>query len=295
MTRPPGWQRFLARLRRLPLRLRRALRGGTEGLHPSRQKGYGLTFVENRPYVPGDDPRTINWPLTARTGEPIVKCFESSRELILWLVVDPSPSMFLGDPVSPIRWALEICGAAQATTSAGKDRLGLLVPGDDRSLPLRIVPRRGRVPGLHLLEALAGLGPAIPTAASWQQALGHWGDHGRGHRLWILSNGAGLQGLADLVKPIAARHRVVWFRPEQPHLRHMHHMTEGGPPASGARSDPTHAWDPLRLPHSMPGQSPDMESDWPDPGFPGTVERVTWNILEDPVTRLGIWMRGRGA
>ena len=97
--------RFLARLRRLPLRLRRVLTGGTEGLHPSKLKGSGLTFVENRPYVPGDDPRTINWPLTARTGEPIVKRFESSRELILWLVVDPSPSMFLGDPVSPMRWA----------------------------------------------------------------------------------------------------------------------------------------------------------------------------------------------
>jgi uncharacterized protein (DUF58 family) len=233
MTRPPGWQTFLARLRRLPLRLRKVLRGGTEGLHPSKLRGAGLSFVENRPYVPGDDPRAINWPLTARTGEPIVKRFEASRELILWLVVDPSPSMFLGDPVSPIRWALEICGAAQAATSAGKDRLGLLVPGDERSLPLRIAPRRGRVPGLHLLEALAGLGPAIP------------------------SNGAGLQGLAELIKPIAARHQVVWFRPELPHLKHL--------------------------------------PNWPDPGFPATVERHTWNIMEDPVTRLGIWMKGTGA
>ena len=93
--------RFLARLRRLPLRLRGRLGGGTEGLHPSKVKGTGLTFVENRPYVPGDDPRFINWPLTARTGEPIMKRFESSRDLVLWLVVDPSPSMFLGDPVSP--------------------------------------------------------------------------------------------------------------------------------------------------------------------------------------------------
>jgi uncharacterized protein (DUF58 family) len=165
--------------------------------------------------------------------------------------------MFLGDPVSPIRWALEICGAAQATAAAGKDRLGLLVPGDDRAQPLRIAPRRGRVPGLHLLEALACLGPAIPTPASWQQALGRWGDRGRGHRLWILSNGAGLQGLAELVRPIAARHRVVWFQPEQPQLKHM--------------------------------------ANWPDPGFPPTVERQTWNIMEDPVTRLGLWLKGGGA
>jgi uncharacterized protein (DUF58 family) len=254
---PKGWKRFLSRLRRLPLRLRRVLGGGTEGLHPSKIKGAGLTFVENRPYVPGDDPRAINWPLTARTGEPILKTFQSSRELIVWLVVDPSPSMFLGDPVSPIRWALEICGAAQATAAAGKDRIGLLVPGDDRTPPLRIVPRRGRVAGLHLLEALAARGPALPTPASWQAALGHWGEHGRGHRLWILSNGGGLQGLAPLIKPIAARHRVVWFRPDQPQERHL--------------------------------------PNWPDPGFGPQVERQHWSIMEDPVTRMGIWLKAGGA
>ena len=256
MVQPPAWKFFLSRLRRLPLRLRRVLRGGTEGLHSSKLKGAGLTFVENRPYVPGDDPRAINWPLTARTGEPVIKCFESSRELILWLVVDPSPSMFLGDPVSPLRWAIEICGAAQATTSAGKDRLGLLVPGDDHTPPLRIAPKRGRVPGLQLLEALARRGPAIPSPAAWQQALGHWGERGRGHRLWILSNGAGLQGLAPLLKPIAARHSVVWFRPELPHLKDT--------------------------------------PNWPDPGFPPTVERQTWNILLDPITQLAIWLKGAG-
>jgi len=131
------------------------------------------------------------------------------------------------------------------------------VPGDERTLPLRIAPRRGRVPGLHLLEALAGLGPARPTPASWKQALGHWSEHGRGHRLWILSNGEGLGGLAELIKPIAARQRVVWFRPEQPQLK--------------------------KVPN------------WPDPAFPATVERQTWNLMEDPVTRLGIWLKASGA
>ena len=208
MTQPPGWKRYLARLRRLPLRLRRVLRGGTEGLHPSRIKGAGLTFVENRPYVPGDDPRAINWPLTARTGEPIVKIFQSSRELIVWLVVDPSPSMFLGDPVTPIRWALELCGAAFATLQASGDRLGLVVPGDGRTPALRLAPKRGRIHGLRLLELLAERGPCIPTEAAWREALGHWGQHGKGHRLWILSNGAGLSGLAPIIKPLAVRHRA---------------------------------------------------------------------------------------
>jgi uncharacterized protein (DUF58 family) len=245
---------YLARLRRLPLRLRRVLPGGTEGIHPSKVKGSGLTFVENRPYVPGDDPRTINWPLTARVGEPIIKRFEASRELILWLVVDPSPSMFLGDPVSPLRWALELAGAAMATLGAGKDRLGLLVPG---SPALRLAPKAGKVAGLHLLEALAERGPFLPTPEAWQEAFAPWRAHGRGHRIWILSNGAGLAGLAPILKPIAVRHRVVWFRPEHPGLR--------------------------------------RQPNWPDPALPAGVERQAWNILEDPVTKLGIWLKGGGA
>ena len=89
-----------------------------------------------------------------------------------------------------------------------------------------------------------------------QQGHRHAGEHGRGHRLWLLSNGAGLQGLAPLIRPIAARHRVVWFRPEQPRYRHL--------------------------------------PNWPDPGFPPLVERQDWNIMEDPVTRLGIWLKGGG-
>lgn len=249
--------RFLARLRRLPLRLRRRLGGGTEGQHPSTFKGAGLTFVENRPYVPGDDPRFINWPLTARTGEPIMKRFEASRDLVLWLVVDPSPSMFLGDPVSPLRWALELCGAAFATLQATGDRLGLIVPGDGRLPALRLAPKRGRVHGLRLLETLAGRGPAIPTEAAWREALGHWGEHGKGHRLWLFSNGAGLGGLAPLLKPLAARHRVVWFKPLEP-----------------------------------PGRG---SEDWPDPGFAPTIERQSWALAEDPIQKLSAWLRAGGA
>jgi uncharacterized protein (DUF58 family) len=187
-------------------------------------------------------------------GEPIIKRFESSRELILWLVVDPSPSMFLGDPVSPMRWAMEVAGAAMATMGAGKDRLGLLVPGGPGAAAVRLEPKRGRVAGLHLLEALADCGPSLPTAESWQEAFGRWTGQGKGHRIWILSNGAGLGGLAPTLKPIALRHRVVWFRPEHPALR--------------------------------------RQPNWPDPALGPAVDRETWNILEDPVVRMGAWLKG---
>jgi len=250
MPLPP---RFHARLRKLPLKLRRALSGGTEGLHISRQKGAGLSFIENRPYVPGDDPRAINWPLTARFGELVIKRFEVSRELLLWLLIDPSPSMFLGDPATPLRWAIELAAAATATLMAGKDRMGLIIPGDKNSPAIRLAPKRGQIACLRILESIADLTPRMPTPQDWRDSLGRWTDGGRGHRLWLLSNGDGISGLGPLLKPIAARHRVVWFYPAD----------------SGKNGRP-----PL-----------------PDNDMPTNMEVQSWNVTDDPVKRLAQWLK----
>ena len=51
-------------------------------------KGTGMEFREVREYVPGDDVRTIDWNVTARTGDPFVKIFEEERELTVVLCVD---------------------------------------------------------------------------------------------------------------------------------------------------------------------------------------------------------------
>jgi len=107
-----------------------------------------------------------------------------------------------------------------------------------------------------MLERLAERGPCIPTPEDWNEALGHWCEHGRGHRLWLFSNGSGLQGLGPLLKPLAVRHRIVWFRPHR---------------ASRRRED------------------------WPDPKFSPKVECQFWDIRLDPVAKLGAWLKGGGA
>ena len=226
--------------------------GGTEGLHISKQRGAGLGFVENKPYVPGDDPRAINWPLTARCGELVVKRFEASRELILWILIDPSPSMFLGDPVTPLRWAIELAAAATATLMAGEDRMGLIIPGSKDAPAIRLAPKRGQSACLRILESIADLTPRAPNAQEWRDSLGRWTDSGRGHRLWLLSNGDGIAGLGPLLKPITARHRVVWFYPSDIKKQQM-----------------------LLSDNEMPAN----------------LEVQTWNMNDDPVKRLGQWLK----
>ena len=55
-------------------------------------KGRGMEFDEVRPYLPGDEIRTIDWNVTARMGQPFVKRYVESRELTVMIVVDASAS-----------------------------------------------------------------------------------------------------------------------------------------------------------------------------------------------------------
>ncbi|MFM8979050.1 MAG: DUF58 domain-containing protein [Planctomycetia bacterium] len=82
-----------ALLARLSLRPRRRLQGLAAGALRSGRLGQGLLFAEHRPYVPGDDPRYVDWHAAARLGEPLVKLFEREDDLELVLLVDRSPSM----------------------------------------------------------------------------------------------------------------------------------------------------------------------------------------------------------
>ena len=66
------------------------------GQYQSAFKGSGMEFAEVRQYLPGDDVRSIDWNVTARTGIPHVKRFVEERELTVMLLVDVSASTYFG-------------------------------------------------------------------------------------------------------------------------------------------------------------------------------------------------------
>lgn len=88
--------RVVARARRVELAARRLLEGRLPGRHRSLFRGHGVELAEIRPYQPGDDFRSIDWNVTARTGRPHVKQVEEERELPLLLAVDVSGSLDFG-------------------------------------------------------------------------------------------------------------------------------------------------------------------------------------------------------
>ena len=84
------------KVKRLQIRTKHQVSDVLAGAYLSVFKGSGIEFEEVRPYVPGDEIRSIDWNVTARTGVPHVKRFVEERELTVILVIDISSSQDFG-------------------------------------------------------------------------------------------------------------------------------------------------------------------------------------------------------
>jgi uncharacterized protein (DUF58 family) len=149
----------------LRLQSRRLTRMVHAGSHLSAQRGRGLEFQEVRPYVSGDDPRTIDWRVTARRGKPHTKLFREERERPVWLLADLNRSMFFGTR-RQLKSTVVVRAAALLAWSAALagDRVGAVVVGASTS---RIIPPRAREAGvLPVLGALQEMQPEGPGPMS---------------------------------------------------------------------------------------------------------------------------------
>ena len=80
-------------IKRLDLRAQFVVKGFLHGLHASPFHGYSVQFAEHRKYTPGDEPRTIDWQVYAKTDKYYVKKFEAETTMQGYLVMDLSESM----------------------------------------------------------------------------------------------------------------------------------------------------------------------------------------------------------
>ena len=144
------------RAQRLELGIARRARHSMTGAHGSRFRGRGMEFAESRIYQPGDDVRSIDWRVTARTGRPHTKLFQEERERPVILLVDLSASMFFGTRTAyKSVLAAETAALIAWAAMHGGDRVGALVAG--RSHHLELEPVSGRRGVLRVLRALAAL------------------------------------------------------------------------------------------------------------------------------------------
>lgn len=121
-------------------------------------KGRGMEFDEVRPYQPGDDVRTIDWNVTARTGEPHVKRYVEERELTILFVVDLSASGFFGSNGRlKQEVAAEVCGLLALSAIRNNDKAGLIAFSD--TIEHFIPARKGTRHVLRLIRDILHLKP----------------------------------------------------------------------------------------------------------------------------------------
>ena len=131
------------------------------GKHASRLRGRGLNFEELRAYLPGDDIRSLDWKVTARTRNPHIRVYTEERDRPVWLLIDQRSSMFFGSR----RNMKSVTAAETAAVSAWRvlaqgDRVGAIVFGSER-VDL-VPPHRSQERVMRILKQVVRHNHALP-------------------------------------------------------------------------------------------------------------------------------------
>jgi len=145
----------LRRLEALRLAVRRGVRSRGEGDRPTGRRGGASDFVAHRGYLPGDDPRSIDWHVYARLGQLFVRERAREERLTLHLAFDASPSMGVGEP-SKATVARRVAAGLSVAAFAESGRVVLWGPSGGRRCDLL-------GPLLGALDAPMATAPASET------------------------------------------------------------------------------------------------------------------------------------
>lgn len=143
-------EEILKKVRQLEVRTNRLVNDNLAGSYHSVFKGRGMNFDEVREYVAGDDIRSIDWNVTARTGGVHVKKFVEERELTIMLMIDISGSGEFGSTANSKREIMAELGSVLAFSAVrNNDKVGLILFTD--FIELYIPPKKGRS---HILRVI---------------------------------------------------------------------------------------------------------------------------------------------
>ena len=146
------------KIRYIQIYTSKAVNNSLAGEYESLFKGRGMEFQEVREYQIGDDIRSIDWNVTARTGNPYVKLFKEERELTVMFLVDLSASGAFGSTKQiKNEVAAEICALLAFSAIKNNDKVGLIVFTDQ--VEMFIPPEKGTTHVLRLIRELLNFKP----------------------------------------------------------------------------------------------------------------------------------------
>ncbi|MCA9309974.1 MAG: DUF58 domain-containing protein [Phycisphaerales bacterium] len=215
---------LMTKVRQLQILTARTVNEVFSGEYSSAFRGRGMEFDEVREYQPGDDIRTIDWNVTARSGVPHVKRYVEERELTIMLAVDLSSSGHFGS-VERIKNALaaELCAVLAFAATRNNDKVGLLIFTD--RIELFIPPKKGTRHVLRIIREVLGfeMDPGRRRGTDITGALEHLSHVLRRHAvIFLISDflvddiGRERSGLETALRLTNRRHDLVAIRVEDP-------------------------------------------------------------------------------
>ena len=154
---------ILKDVRRIQIVARRQVSDLLAGEYHSVFKGRGMEFDTVREYVPGDEIRSIDWNVTARTNVPHVKTFCEERELTVLVALDVSASGSFGSQQrAKMETAAEVAAVLMMSALLNNDKVGLVLFAG--SVLRYIPPRKGRATVLRLIREILGAEPVKEPA-----------------------------------------------------------------------------------------------------------------------------------
>jgi uncharacterized protein (DUF58 family) len=181
------------RLGALQLSARRVVEGATSGAHRSPLKGASVEFRQHRAYVPGDEPKRIDWRILGRTNRPYVKEYDEETNLRCAIVLDCSGSMlYRGDRAVATKfdYAVKLVASLAYLMLARTEGVGLALVSERLNRWIAPAARSQQLP--RLLEELERASPAGPAQPN--RALREVGDH-LGRRSLVIV-------VSDLIAPV---------------------------------------------------------------------------------------------
>lgn len=161
---------LMAKVGRIRLLTNRLIDDELSGNYHSTFKGQGVEFDEVRPYEIGDDVRSIDWNVTARTGVPFIKRYSEERELTILFLVDVSGSLSYGSKGrTKAELAAEVTALLALTAIRNQDKVGLVL-FSDRILKY-IPPRKGRDSVMRLAREVLAAGDGAQGGTDIVEAL----------------------------------------------------------------------------------------------------------------------------
>ena len=140
-------------VRHIQIHSRKVVTEVLAGEYKSCFKGMGIDFEDVREYQHGDDVRTIDWNVTARSGKPYVKQFMEERELTLYFLIDVSGSGNFGSgKKTKLQIAAQIFSMLAFASAHNNDNVGLILFSDE--VELCIKPRKGSNNIMYMIHTI---------------------------------------------------------------------------------------------------------------------------------------------